>query len=123
MPKTRHCAQNRQTSITKPLMTDLPAHQDTHSPGQPESSIDEFIQLTEERQAIALDELETRLDLMGDEFASKVRTLVERGLIAARGKALREIRTIDVGFFLQAPMETLHGDDRPTLEATTENIQ
>jgi hypothetical protein len=84
--------------------------------------IDEFLSATEARQAVALKELETRLDEMGDAFASKVRTMVERGLIAARGKAMREIRTIDVGFFLQAPMEILHGDEQPTIEAKSEAL-
>jgi predicted HTH transcriptional regulator len=123
MPKTRHCAQNRQTSTTKAVMTNEPTNQDTPIAPTENLMINEFIQLAEERQAIALGELETRLDLMGDEFAARVRTLVERRLIAARGKAQREIRTIDVSFFLQAPMETLHGDDCPILEAKTENIQ
>jgi hypothetical protein len=84
--------------------------------------IEEFLSATEARQAVALQELETRLDEMGDAFASKVRTMVERGLIAARGKALREIRTIDVGFFLQAPLGTLHGPEQHTLEAKSEAL-
>jgi hypothetical protein len=84
--------------------------------------IEEFLSATEARQAVALQELETRLDEMGDAFASKVRTMVERGLIAARGKALREIRTIDVGFFLQAPLGTLHGPKQHTLEAKSEAL-
>lgn len=122
MPKTRHCAQNSQTSTTKAVMTTKPTNQDTPIEPSENLMINEFIEQTKERQAIALTELETRLEEMGDAFASQVRTMVERSLIAARGKALREIRTIDVGFFLQAPMETLHGDDQPTLKSATEKI-
>lgn len=85
--------------------------------------IQDFIDGVKERQDAQLAELETRLDAMGDDFAARARTLVERGLIAARGKALGEIRTIDVSFFLQAPMEISSGTEKPMLEATVEEIQ
>ena len=99
-----------------------PTNQNTPIDPAKNLMIEEFLSATEARQTIALNELEQRLELMGDEFASKVRTMVERGLMSARGKALREVRTIDVGFFLQAPTETLHGNDFPTLEAKAEKI-
>jgi hypothetical protein len=123
MPKTRHCAQNRQTSITKPLMNTEPT---TPKPPQPTTetvNIDDFLSGAVARQDASLQELETRLEAMGDEFAAKVRTMVERGLIAARGKALREIQSIDVSFFTQPDPATLHGHDAHTLEATAEVIQ
>lgn len=85
--------------------------------------IEEFLSATEARQTAAIALLEARLEAMGDKFASQVRTMVERGLISARGKALREVRSIDIGFFLQAPMETLDGSVQQTLEAATENAE
>lgn len=60
-----------------------------------------FLTAASARQEVALKQLEERLDTLGDDFAARVRTTVERGLISARSKALQEIRTIDVGFFLQ----------------------
>ncbi len=81
--------------------------------------IDEFLTSVEDRQSAALHDLEARLETMGDQFAAQVRTMVERGLIAARGKAFREIQTIDVGFFLQAPMEILPGS-QPILTESQE---
>ena len=85
--------------------------------------IEEFLSATEARQTAAIALLESRLEAMGDKFASQVRTMVERGLISARGKALREVRSIDIGFFLQAPTETLDGSVQQTLEAATENAE
>ena len=85
--------------------------------------IEEFLSATEARQTAAIALLESRLETMGDKFASQVRTMVERGLISARGKALREIQTIDVGFFLQAPMEILDGNEQNTLGIAAENVE
>ena len=85
--------------------------------------VDEFLSATEARQAAALHQLETRLEGMGDSFAAQVRTMVERGLIAARGKALREIQAIDVGFFLHAPLEILNGDEQSILTESQEASQ
>jgi hypothetical protein len=111
MPRTRHCVQNLQTSTTKPLMQPKPTNDQALIEPTETTMIEEFLSATEARQAVAL-----------QEFAAKVRTMVERGLIAARGKALREIRTIDVGFFLQAPLGTLHGPEQHTLEAKSEAL-
>ena len=61
------------------------------------------------RQDLALKQLEERIEILGDDFAAKARTIVERGLMAARSKTLREIQTIDIGFFLQTEPETLPG--------------
>ena len=73
---------------------------------------DAFLSAAVERQDLALKQLETRLDELGDDFAARVRTMVERGLMAARSKALQEIKTIDVSFFLQTDRETLHGSEQ-----------
>ena len=84
-------------------------------PIQSEESLDDaeaFITAAITRQDLALKQLEERLDALGEDFAARVRTMVERGLMAARTKALREIRTIDVGFFLQTDPETLHGSEQ-----------
>lgn len=97
----------------------------TEQPIEPTETlmVEEFLSATEARQDAALRQLEARLDEMGDKFASRVRTMVERGLIAAREKSLQEIRSIDVGFFLQAPLGILNGHETPTLEAKTEAVQ
>lgn len=73
---------------------------------------DAFLAAAVDRQDLAIKQLETRLDELGDDFAARVRTMVERGLMAARSKALQEIKTIDVGFFLQTDPETLHGSEQ-----------
>ena len=70
-----------------------------------------FLTAAAARQEIALKQLEDRLDTLGDDFAARVRTMVERGLMSARSKALHEIRTIDVGFFLQTEEGISHGSD------------
>jgi hypothetical protein len=68
-----------------------------------------FLAAAAARQDLAIEQLEKRLDELGDDFAARVRTMVERGLMAARRKALQEIRTIDVGFFLQTDEGILRG--------------
>ncbi len=70
-----------------------------------------FLTAASARQDLALKQLEERLDTLGDDFAARVRTMVERGLMSARSKALREIRTIDVGFFLQTDEGISHGSE------------
>ena len=70
-----------------------------------------FINAVASRQDLAIQQLENRLDELGNDFAVRVRTMVELGLIAARRKALQEIRTIDVGFFLQTEEGISHGSD------------
>ena len=112
----------RKASTTKPL---IEIDMNPEQPIEPNENlmIEEFVSATEARQNAAIALLEARLEAMGDKFASQVRTMVERGLISARGKALREIQTIDVGFFLQASMETLTGNEQNTLEAATENAE
>jgi hypothetical protein len=123
MPKTRHCAQTQKNSTTKPLMnTESPTPEQPIDPTDT-AMIEEFLSATEARQDAALEQLEARLDAMGDKFAARVRTMVERGLIAAREKSIREIRSIDVGFYLQAPLEILNGNDAHTLEANVEAVQ
>lgn len=123
MPKTRHCAQNRQTSITKPLMEPKPTMPETPIDPDVVINIDDFIAGAVARQEASLKELETRLDAMGDEFAAKVRTMVERGLISARGKALKEIQSIDVSFFTQPDPATLPGYAHHTLDAHSETLE
>ncbi len=123
MPRTRHCAQNRQDSITK-LITEPESEMQEHEESLEVSiNIDDFIAGAKTRQDKAIAELEQRLDEMGDEFAARVRTIVERGLLAARGKALKEVQEVDVSFFLNPQPETLPGNDAPTLEAAAETVE
>ena len=123
MPRTRYCTQTKPKVTTDTTMKNTDTTQTQNDIPATPQGIQDFIDGVQERQNQQLLELETRLDAMGDEFAAKVRTMVERGLIAARGKALGEIRTIDVSFFLQAPMEISSGTEKPMLEATVEEIQ
>ena len=93
-------------------------------PIQSDENLDDaeaFLTAASARQEIALQQLETRLDALGDDFAARVRTMVERGLMAARTKALREIRTIDVGFFLQTDEGISHGSQSILTESQEVN--
>jgi hypothetical protein len=123
MPKTRHCAQTQKNSTTKPLMnTESPTPEQPIDPTD-RTNITEFLSAAQARQDASLAELEVRLEAMGEEFAAKVRTMVERGLMAARGKALNEIHSINVSFFTQPDPVTLPGHETPALEAKVEAVQ
>ncbi len=80
-----------------------------------------FLSAVALRQDLAIEQLEKRLDELGNEFAARVRTMVERGLMVARSKALNEIRTIDVGFFLQTEPGTLPGSQSILTESQEVN--
>ena len=81
----------------------------TIEPNDENLDAEAFLSAAVARQDLAIEQLERRLDALGDDFAARVRTMVERGLMAARSKALQEIRAIDVGFFLQTDEGISHG--------------
>ena len=89
-------------------------------PVQLEENLDDaeaFLTAIAARQNLTLEQLEARIEALGDDFAARARTIVERGLMNARAKTLREIKTIDIGFFLQTEPETLPGSQSILTEA------
>lgn len=80
-----------------------------------------FFAAASARQDLALEQLEQRMDELANGFAARVRTVVELGLMSARRRALNEIRTIDVGFFLQTEPETLPGSQSILTESQEVN--